>query len=169
MGGGGGGGAPARPGRRSAAARRTHLRARSLFSRAFSRARSLPANLRSREQVLVKLTHDKRRLAFPLTIGNGDDMAKARRVIVEALRGTEGVLADPPPEALPFFLTGGVFGPPEGPASALLCDIDITVRGPVIIHGGGRSHCRLVSAEGRTQRLDLARELHVDFLLHKVL
>jgi small conductance mechanosensitive channel len=52
------------------------------------------------DKITVITAHDKRRLAFPLTIGNGDDMAKARRVIVEALRGTEGVLADPPPEAL---------------------------------------------------------------------
>ncbi|TXM70725.1 mechanosensitive ion channel family protein [Methylobacterium sp. WL120] len=52
------------------------------------------------DKITIMTAHDKRRLAFPLTIGNGDDMREARRVIVEALRGTEGVLADPPPEAL---------------------------------------------------------------------
>ncbi len=52
------------------------------------------------DKITVITAHDKRRLAFPLTIGNGDDIREARRVIVEALRGTEGVLADPPPEAL---------------------------------------------------------------------
>ncbi len=52
------------------------------------------------DKITVITAHDKRRLAFPLTIGNGDDIREARRVIVEALKGTEGVLADPPPEAL---------------------------------------------------------------------
>lgn len=52
------------------------------------------------DKITVITAHDKRRLAFPLTIGNGDDIKEARRVIVAALRGTEGVLADPPPEAL---------------------------------------------------------------------
>ncbi|WP_196773916.1 mechanosensitive ion channel family protein [Methylorubrum extorquens] len=52
------------------------------------------------DKITVITAHDKRRLAFPITIGNGDDIAHARGVIAEALRGTEGVLADPPPEAL---------------------------------------------------------------------
>ncbi|TXN17360.1 mechanosensitive ion channel family protein [Methylobacterium sp. WL122] len=52
------------------------------------------------DKITIMTAHDKRRLAFPLTIGNGDDMKEARRVIVEALRGTEGVLAEPQPEAL---------------------------------------------------------------------
>ncbi|BAQ49998.1 MULTISPECIES: mechanosensitive ion channel family protein [Methylobacterium] len=52
------------------------------------------------DKITVITAHEKRRLAFPLTIGNGDDIRQARRVIVEALRATEGVLADPPPEAL---------------------------------------------------------------------
>ena len=52
------------------------------------------------DKITIITAHDKRRLAFPLTIGNGDDMKEARRVIVEALRGTEGVLAEPQPEAL---------------------------------------------------------------------
>ncbi|CAM2761225.1 mechanosensitive ion channel family protein [Methylobacterium mesophilicum] len=52
------------------------------------------------DKITIITAHDKRRLAFPLTIGNGDDMKEARRVIVEALQGTEGVLVDPPPEAL---------------------------------------------------------------------
>lgn len=41
-----------------------------------------------------------RHLAFPGTISNGDDVALARRLIVEALRATPDVLQDPPPEAL---------------------------------------------------------------------
>ena len=52
------------------------------------------------DKITIITAHEKRRLAFPLTIGNGDDIKEARHVIVEALRGTEGVLTDPPPEAL---------------------------------------------------------------------
>ena len=52
------------------------------------------------DKITVITAHDKRRLAFPLTIGNSDDIREARRVIVEALQATEGVLADPPAEAL---------------------------------------------------------------------
>ena len=52
------------------------------------------------DKITIITAHDKRRLAFPLTIGNGDDIKEARRVIVEALRGTDGVLADRSPEAL---------------------------------------------------------------------
>lgn len=52
------------------------------------------------DKITVITAHDTRRLAFPLTIGNGDDIARARHVIVAALRASQGVLADPPPEAL---------------------------------------------------------------------
>ncbi|TPG57384.1 mechanosensitive ion channel family protein [Roseomonas nepalensis] len=51
-------------------------------------------------QIEVITAYERRRLSFPLTIGNGDEIALARRTIVEALRGVPGVLADPPPEAL---------------------------------------------------------------------
>ncbi|MFC7738803.1 mechanosensitive ion channel family protein [Roseomonas sp. GCM10028921] len=51
-------------------------------------------------QIEVITAYDRRRLSFPLTIGNADDIALARRTIVEALRGAPGVLADPTPEAL---------------------------------------------------------------------
>ena len=52
------------------------------------------------DKITVITAHEKRRLSFPLTIGNGDDIRKARRVVTEALGRTDGVLADPPPEAL---------------------------------------------------------------------
>lgn len=51
-------------------------------------------------QIEVITAYERRRLSFPLTIGNGDDIALARRTIVEALRGAPGVLAEPGPEAL---------------------------------------------------------------------
>jgi small-conductance mechanosensitive channel len=52
------------------------------------------------DTIQVITAHEMRRLSFTLTIGNGDDIALARRVIVDSLRGTEGVLADPAPDAL---------------------------------------------------------------------
>lgn len=52
------------------------------------------------DKIEVITAYETRRLQFPLTIGNGDEIAAARQVIVGALRSTSGVLADPPPEAL---------------------------------------------------------------------
>jgi len=52
------------------------------------------------DKIEVITAYEKRRLQFPLTIGNGDDVSRARATIVGALRGAPGVLADPPPEAL---------------------------------------------------------------------
>jgi len=52
------------------------------------------------DKIEVITAYDKRRLQFPLTIGNGDDIAAARGVITQALRSAPGVLAEPPPEAL---------------------------------------------------------------------
>jgi small-conductance mechanosensitive channel len=52
------------------------------------------------DTIEVITAHEMRRLSFPLTIGNADDIATARRVVVDSLRRTEGVLADPAPDAL---------------------------------------------------------------------
>lgn len=51
-------------------------------------------------QIEVIAAYERRRLSFPLTIGNGDEIALARRTIVGFLRAAPGVLPDPPPEAL---------------------------------------------------------------------
>ena len=48
-------------------------------------------------KVLVNTAYEKRRVAIRLGIGNGDDIAEAKRVLLEAARGAEGVLADPAP------------------------------------------------------------------------
>jgi small conductance mechanosensitive channel len=50
------------------------------------------------DKVLVNTAFDKRRLS--VRVGDGNDIAEARRVIEAATRGAEGVLADPPPRAL---------------------------------------------------------------------
>lgn len=48
-------------------------------------------------KVLVNTAYDRRRLTVRFGIGNGDDIAGAKRVILEAAWGAEGVLANPPP------------------------------------------------------------------------
>jgi small-conductance mechanosensitive channel len=52
------------------------------------------------DKIEVITAYEKRRLQFPLTIGNGDQIAEARDIIARALRATPGVMADPAPEAL---------------------------------------------------------------------
>ncbi len=52
------------------------------------------------DSVTVNTAFDKRRLEVNIGIGYGDDIETARRVIVEVLRSTEGVLQDPSPDVL---------------------------------------------------------------------
>lgn len=61
------------------------------------------------DKIEVITAYERRRLQFAVTIGNGDDIAAARRAIARALAATPGVLAEPPPEALVTALgTAGV-------------------------------------------------------------
>ena len=50
--------------------------------------------------VTVNTAFDKRRLQYDIGIGYGDDVARAKKIILNVLRNTEDVLQDPPPEAL---------------------------------------------------------------------
>jgi small-conductance mechanosensitive channel len=50
--------------------------------------------------VTVNTAYDQRRLQYDVGIGYGDDIAEARKLMLEAMRETEGVLQDPGPEAL---------------------------------------------------------------------
>ena len=52
------------------------------------------------ESVTVNTAFAKRRLQYDVGIGYGDDIAQAKRVILQALSGAHGVLHDPPPEVL---------------------------------------------------------------------
>jgi small conductance mechanosensitive channel len=52
------------------------------------------------DSVTVNTAFDKRRLEVDVGIGYGDDIETARRVIVEVLGSTEGVLQDPSPDVL---------------------------------------------------------------------
>lgn len=56
--------------------------------------------------VTVNTAYDKRRLQYDIGIGYGDDIATARRLIIEAMQGVDGVLADPAPEAIVVDLAG---------------------------------------------------------------
>jgi small-conductance mechanosensitive channel len=50
--------------------------------------------------VTVNTAFDKRRLEYDVGIGYGDDIAEAKRIILEVLHNTQDILQDPPPEAL---------------------------------------------------------------------
>jgi small conductance mechanosensitive channel len=48
----------------------------------------------------VNTAFDDRRLEYDIGIGYGDDIAAAKRLILEAMRETEGVLSQPAPDAI---------------------------------------------------------------------
>lgn len=52
------------------------------------------------ESVVVNTAFEKRRSEYDVGIGYGDDISHARELILEAVKGCEGVLADPAPDAL---------------------------------------------------------------------
>ncbi|MEJ7930676.1 mechanosensitive ion channel family protein [Ramlibacter sp. AN1015] len=56
--------------------------------------------------VIVNTANQSRRLEYDVTIGYGDDIAQAKRVMLEALRGLPEVLESPPPETLVLDLAG---------------------------------------------------------------
>ena len=56
--------------------------------------------------VVVNTAYDRRRSEYDVGIGYGDDIAKAKALILEAVRGVEGVLDVPEPEALTVELAG---------------------------------------------------------------
>ena len=56
--------------------------------------------------VTVNTAFDKRRLQYDIGIGYGDDIAEAKRIILEVLRNNTDTLQDPPPEALVVDLAG---------------------------------------------------------------
>ncbi len=58
------------------------------------------------ESVTVNTAFKSRRLQYDIGIGYGDDIARAKDIIVEALRTVHGVMQDPPPEALVVDLAG---------------------------------------------------------------
>ena len=58
------------------------------------------------ESVTVNTAFNSRRLQYDVGIGYGDDIARAKEIIVGTLRTVHGVMQDPPPEALVVDLAG---------------------------------------------------------------
>ena len=56
--------------------------------------------------VIVNTAYSKRRLQYDVGIGYGDDIARARELMLEAMREVDGVLSAPSPEALVIDLAG---------------------------------------------------------------
>jgi small conductance mechanosensitive channel len=56
--------------------------------------------------VTVNTAFDKRRLQYDVGIGYGDDISLAWHLIFQAMRGVDGVLSDPAPDALVVKLAG---------------------------------------------------------------
>ncbi|MCC0175397.1 mechanosensitive ion channel family protein [Waterburya agarophytonicola K14] len=56
--------------------------------------------------VTVNTAFDKRRLQYDIGIGYGDDIAEAKKIILEVLHNNTDALQDPPPEALVVDLAG---------------------------------------------------------------
>ena len=52
------------------------------------------------ESVIVNTAFEIRRLEYDIGIGYGDDIDRTKPLILEAMAGIEGVLQEPPPEAL---------------------------------------------------------------------
>ncbi|MGV3533430.1 MAG: mechanosensitive ion channel family protein, partial [Chthoniobacteraceae bacterium] len=52
--------------------------------------------------VTVNTAYDKRRVEYDVGIGFGDDIDRAKDLILQAVRGVEGVLEDPAPEVLVY-------------------------------------------------------------------
>ncbi|WP_017720517.1 mechanosensitive ion channel family protein [Kamptonema formosum] len=50
--------------------------------------------------VIVNTAFEKRRLEYDVGIGYGDDIERAKQLILEAMWGVDGVLRDPPPDVL---------------------------------------------------------------------
>lgn len=56
--------------------------------------------------VLVNTAYDVRRLEYDIGIGYGDDIEAARELILDTIRGVDGVLTDPAPDAIVVELAG---------------------------------------------------------------
>lgn len=52
------------------------------------------------ESVTVNTANDARRMQYDIGIGNSDDIAAAKRIMLETVRTTPDVLDDPPPDAI---------------------------------------------------------------------
>ncbi|WP_373507974.1 mechanosensitive ion channel family protein, partial [Thiocapsa sp.] len=82
-----------------------HIEARATLIRTYDGQRVvIPNSDIYTRSVVVRTAFPTRRSEYDVGIGYGDDLAKASRVILDALNGVEGVERDPAPEAIPWGL-----------------------------------------------------------------
>ncbi|HEY9828858.1 MAG TPA: mechanosensitive ion channel family protein [Stenomitos sp.] len=78
-----------------------HIRTRATTIRTYDGRRIvIPNSELFTNSVTVNTAFENRRLEYDVGIGYGDDIDAAKRLILEAIRETEGVLQDPAPDAL---------------------------------------------------------------------
>jgi small conductance mechanosensitive channel len=58
------------------------------------------------QAVTVNTAFEKRRMEYDVGVGYGDDLDSIEKIVLEAVRSVDGVLADPPPDALVVALAG---------------------------------------------------------------
>ncbi|PSC07031.1 mechanosensitive ion channel family protein [Alsobacter soli] len=82
-----------------------HIEARATLIKTYDGRRVvIPNNDVYATSVIVNTAFPKRRSQIEIGIGYGDDLEKAREVILSTIKGVKGVEAEPPPEALAWEL-----------------------------------------------------------------
>lgn len=77
------------------------IQTRATFIRTYDGRRVvIPNSTLFTDPVTVNTAMDQRRLEYDVGIGYGDDLARAKALMLETVRGTDGVLPEPAPEAL---------------------------------------------------------------------
>lgn len=77
------------------------IQTRATFMRTYDGRRVvIPNSNLFTNSVTVNTANQKRRLEYDVGVGYGDDIARAKDIMLETMRGTPEVLAEPPPEAL---------------------------------------------------------------------
>lgn len=77
------------------------IQARATFIRTYDGRRVVIPNTNLfTNSVTVNTANERRRLEYDVGVGYGDDIAQAKEIMLETMRSTPEVLAEPPPEAL---------------------------------------------------------------------
>lgn len=78
-----------------------HIESRSTIIKTYDARRVvIPNSIIYTSEIVVKTAYDQRRSQYDVGIGYGDDPKKAREIILEALRGIDGIESDPAPQVL---------------------------------------------------------------------
>lgn len=77
------------------------IQTRATFIRTYDGRRVVIPNAKLfTDSVTVNTANQKRRLQYDIGIGNGDDIAQAKQIMLKTVQGVPEVLQEPPPEAL---------------------------------------------------------------------